>query len=477
MTVIWILAVIAVFFVIILGRTLAFRPKQEPAASPTEVKLEEGRVAANMQAIIRSKTVSYLDKSLEDETVFEEFPARLKELYPRLHEKLPQERIGSRGLLYRWPGKKSDKPGVLMAHYDVVPVQEATWDKPPFSAAIENGVLWGRGTLDTKCTLLGVMEAAEKLIGEGFVPENDIYLAFSGDEEIFGPGAPAIVAELARRNVTPTFVLDEGGAVVDNVFPGVKEPCALIGLGEKGIMNIGLEAVSAGGHASTPPPHTAVGIVAKAVTRVESKPFPFRLTPAVFRMFDTLGRRSNFLYRMILSNLWCFKPLLNLMCIKKGGEMNALIRTTCAFTQMSGSPAHNVLPPKAAVGANVRLMAGDTVESARAYVEKAVNDSRVSVTILNGTNPSPCSPAEGEAWDRLITAIGQTWPQAAVSPYLMVAATDSRHYAAISKHVYRFSPLRMTAEERRTIHANNERIELNKLYDLVRFYVRLVKLM
>ena len=477
MTVIWILAVIAVFLVIILGRTLAFRPKQEPAAAPTEVKLDEGRVAANMQAIIRSKTISYLDKSLEDETVFEEFPARLKGLYPRLHEKLAQERIGSRGLLYRWPGKKSDKPGVLMAHYDVVPVQEDTWDKPPFSAAIENGVLWGRGTLDTKCTLLGVMEAAEKLIGEGFVPENDIYLAFSGDEEIFGPGAPAIVAELKRRNVTPAFVLDEGGAVVDNVFPGVKEPCALIGLGEKGIMNIGLEAVSAGGHASTPPPHTAVGIVAKAVTRVESKPFPFRLTPAVVSMFDTLGRRSNFLYRMIFSNLWCFKPLLNLMCIRKGGEMNALIRTTCAFTQMSGSPAHNVLPPKATVGANVRLMAGDTVESARAYVEKAARDSRVSVTILNGTNPSPCSPAEGEAWDRLKTANGQTWPQAAVSPYLMVAATDSRHYAAISKHVYRFSPLRMTAEERRTIHANNERIELTKLYDLVRFYVRLVKLM
>jgi carboxypeptidase PM20D1 len=474
---IWIFALVAIFLAIILARALAFKPKQDPAPVPSEVKLDEDRVAGDMQAIIRMKTVSYLDKSLEDEKVFEEFPLLLKKLYPRLHEKLEQERIGGRGILYRWPGKKSDKPGVLMAHYDVVPVQEATWDKPPFSAVIEDGILWGRGTLDTKCTLLGVMEAAEKLVSEGFVPENDLYLAFAGDEEIFGQGAPGIVAELKRRNVTPAFVLDEGGAVVDNVFPGVKEPCALIGLGEKGILNITLEAVSSGGHASTPPPHTAVGVVAKAVTRAENRPFRFQLTPAVIKMFDTLGRRSSFIFRIIFANLWCFKPVLNVMCKKKGGEMNALVRTTCAFTLMSGSPAHNVLPPKATVGANLRLMGSDTMESARAYVEKAVHDSGVSVTIANGTNPSPCSPAEGEAWERLKTVIGQTWPGAVVSPYLMVAASDSRHYAAISKYVYRFSPMAMTAEERRTIHANNERIELKKLYELVRFYVRLMKLM
>ena len=477
MTLIWILALVAVFFAVILARTLAFRPKPEPGTAPLDVQIDEKRAARDMQAIIRMKTVSYLDKSLEDENAFAEFPNLLKEMYPRLHETLTQERIGDRGILYRWPGKKSDKPGVLMAHYDVVPVQEATWDKPPFSGEIENGVLWGRGTLDTKCTLLGVMEAAETLISEGFVPENDLYLAFAGDEEIFGHGAPDIVAELKKRNITPAFVLDESGAVVKNVFPGVKEPCALIGLGEKGLMNITLEAVSSGGHASTPPPHTAAGVVAKAVTRVEKKPFPFQLTPAVKAMFDALGRRSGFLYRMIFANLWCFWPVLNLMCKKKGGELNALVRTTCAFTLLSGSPAHNVLPPKAMAGANIRLMGGDTVESARAYVQKAVRDSSVSVTVANGTNPSPCSPSKGEAWELIKTAIGQTWPGAVVSPYLMVAATDSRHYAAISKYVYRFSPLAMSLEERRTIHANNERIPLEKLYDLVRFYVRLIRLL
>ncbi len=469
------LAALVVFFAIIAIRTIAFKPANEEAVAPSQVKLDEGRVARNMQAIIQMKTISYLNKSLEDKHAFEAFPELLKKLYPRLHEKLTQEHIGDRGLLYRWPGKKSDKPAVLMAHYDVVPVQEVTWKKPPFSGEIENGVLWGRGTLDTKCTLLGVMEAAEHLIAEGFVPENDIYLSFAGDEEIFGHGAPDIVAELKRRNITPDLVLDEGGAVVDNVFPGVKETCALIGLGEKGLMNLNFEAVSPGGHASTPPPHTAVGIVAKAVSRVENHPFPFRLTPAVASMFDTLGRRSTFVYRMIFANLWCFAPVLNMLCKQKGGEMNALVRTTCAFTQMSGSPAHNVLPPKATVGANLRLIGGDTTDSAKAYVERIVADKNVSVTMANGTNPSPCSPAEGEAWEKLKKAVGQTWPGTVVAPYLMVAASDSRHFCQISKHVYRFSPLHMTKEERATIHANDERIPLAKLYDLVRFYVRLVK--
>ncbi len=472
-----IISVLAALILVILIRTLAFRPRSQVKPEPQDVSLDDNRVAGDMQAMIRMKTVSYQDKSLEDAKAFEEFPKLLKTLYPRLHEKLEQEHIGDRGLLYRWPGKKSDRPGVLMAHYDVVPVQEATWDKPPFDGIIEDGVLWGRGTLDTKCTLLGVMEAAEMLISEGFVPENDLYLAFAGDEEVYGHGAPDIVAEFKRRNVTPAFVLDEGGAVAENIFPGVSAPCALIGLAEKGIMNASFEAVSPGGHASMPPPHTAVGILARAVTRVENHPFPFTLTEPVKQMFDVLGRRSIFWYRMIFSNLWCFASLLNLLCKKRGGEMNALVRTTCAFTRMSGSPAHNVLPPKAAVGANLRLIGGDTLEGARTRLKRIVKDQRVAVTVTDGNNPTPCSPAGGEAWDRLAAAVGQTWPEAVIAPYLMVAATDSRHYATISSHVYRFSPLAMTLEERRTIHANNERIPLSKLYDLVRFYVRLIKLL
>lgn len=472
-----ILFVVAAFLMVIFLRAMAFRPRRESAPEAFDVSLNEEKTARNMQAMIQLATVSYTERALEDEKVFEAFPELLKTLFPKLHESLVQERIGDRGILYRWPGKKSDKPGVLMSHYDVVPVQAESWEKPPFSGVIKDGVLWGRGTLDTKSTLLGVMEAVEKLISEGFQPENDLYLCFAGDEEIHGHGAPDIVAELKRRNVSPAFILDEGGAVVSRVFPGVTTPCALVGLGEKGTINVAFEATSLGGHASTPPPHTAVGLLARAVTRVESSPFPFRLTSPVEQMFDALGRQSTFLYRVIFANLWCFAPLLNLMCKKSGGEMNALVRTTCAFTQMAGSSAHNVLPPRATVGANLRLIGGETKQSAQDRLERIVNDSRVSVKVMEGSEPSPVSSAQGEGWDRLKKAVRQTWPEAIVSPYLMVAASDSRHYTAISSHVYRFSPVALTKEERQTIHAHNERIQLAKLYDLVRFYVRLIRQM
>ena len=470
-----ILGIFVLFLLVIVIRTLLFRPRKEVLPEPLRVDVDESRIVSDMRELIRVKTVSYLDKSLEDPAAFAEFPELLKRLYPRIHATMKQERIGEKGLLYHWAGRSDERPGVLMAHYDVVPVQESTWRHPPFAGEIHDDALWGRGTLDTKCTLLGVMEAAEHLLAEGYVPENDLYFAFGGDEEIFGEAAPAIVEELQKRGVKPFFVLDEGGAVVENVFPGVTAPCALIGLAEKGIANILLESKSSGGHASTPPVHTAVGIVASAVTRVEKHPFPFRLTPAVRQMFDILGRRSGFLYRMIFANLWCFSPVFNLLCKKSGGELNAMVRTTCAFTQMSGSPAFNVLPPKAVVGANLRLIGDETTESARAYVEKIVRDPRVSVTVANGNNPSECSEASGEAWAQLSEAIHQTWDGVIVSPYLMMAGSDSRHYSPICPHVYRFSPVAMSLEERKTIHADDERIPLTKLCDIVRFYVRLMR--
>ncbi len=464
----------AALLAVLLKRAFLFKPLQEEKPQTHFVSINEEKIVRDMQALIQCKTVSCRDRTLEDAQAFEEFPKLLKALFPKLHENLQQEAIGDRGLLYRWPGKRSDKPGVLMAHYDVVPVQEEMWDKPPFSAHVEDGILWGRGTLDTKGTLLGVMEAAEQLIQEGFVPENDLYLAFGGDEEINGGGAPGIVAELRRRSITPAFVLDEGGAVVEHVFPGVKEPCALIGIAEKGMTNIMFEINSAGGHASAPPPHTSVGLLARAVARVEDHPFPFTLTSAAKAMFSALGRRSSFLFRLIFANLWCFAPLLDLLCKKTGGELNALTRTTCAFTQMAASPTPNVLPPKAKVVANLRLITGETMESARERLTRVISDPRVSVQVLEGANPSPCSPARGEAWERLKGAVEETWPEAVASPYLMVAASDARHYAGLSEHVYRFSAMALSLEERRMIHGNNERIPLNKLYQTVQFYLRLI---
>ena len=273
-----ILLALAAFIAVLLFRTLRFTPLPEAPASTHPVDVDEAKAIRDLQALIRCKTVSYRDKSLEDDNEFACLEALLPEMFPNVHRVCDFHKPDPRALLFHWKGKSADKPGVLMAHYDVVPVDEAAWDKPPFEALIEDGVMWGRGTIDTKTTFLAVLEAADALIARGFVPENDLYLAFGGDEEISGGGAPAIVNWLKEHDVTPAFVLDEGGAVVEKVFPGVTQPCALIGIGEKGPLDVKLVLEGAGGHSSTPPPKTAVGRLAKAVTRIEANPFPFTLT-------------------------------------------------------------------------------------------------------------------------------------------------------------------------------------------------------
>lgn len=457
-------------------RGLAFRPKKETRPAPDSVSVDEAKVIADLADMIRCRTVSNLDHSLEDEAEFEKFRALLRERFPLMHERCAPEKIGRCGLLFKWAGRTSEAPGVLMAHYDVVPADEANWSKPPFGGVIEDGVLWGRGTLDTKGTLCCALEAAEQLQKEGFTPEHDLYFAFSGEEEIAGDSASDIVDELQKRGVVPAFVLDEGGAVVTGVFPGVDAPCALVGTSEKGQMQLFMDMKSEGGHASAPPRSTIAGRLAKAVTRIEKKPSPFTLTPPALEMFDELGRRSIFPVRLVFANLWLFRPVLDLATRMMGGELNALVRTTCAVTQMQGSPANNVMPPEASVGLNLRIMCGDSCDKAEARIKKTIKNEDITLRRGPYAEPSPYSETEGsEGWERLRDAIKRTWPEAIVSPYLMLAGSDSRHYGRISRNVYRFGPMELSKEERGTIHGNDERIPVSKIVKCAEFYLRLIK--
>jgi len=474
----WILVVLCVIFVfvaVLLLRTAAFRPPIEKACPIENVAVNAEETAARLARMIRCKTVSSLDGLNVNKDEFDKFRVLLAELYPRVHKSCKLERMGTSGILYTLKGKSDAAPVVFMAHYDVVPAEERAWDKPAFEGILEDGVLWGRGTLDTKGTLCAILEAAESLVAGGFVPENDLYFAFSGDEEIAGDSAPLIVDEFQKCGVAPAMVLDEGGAVVEGVFPGVSLPCAMIGTAEKGMLDVELSVEGRGGHASTPPPHTPVGVLARAVTRIENRPFKSRLTPPVAVMFDTLGRHSSFVYRLVFANLWCFKPLLELMCRKLGGELNAMMRTTCAFTMMEGSGATNVIPPVAKVTANLRILGGETVENAVAHMKSTADDPDIKFRAIYGMDPSPNSLVSGNSWETLKNAVSQTWPGALVSPYMMFACTDSRHYHRICDHVYRFSAMALSREERATIHGHNERIPLNTLVKLVQFYTRLIR--
>lgn len=473
--IILVLIALCLLAAVVISRTLAFRPQAEAPVAPAEASFDADKAVSDLQALIRCPTVSYADKSLEDQAAFERLVGLLPGMFPRVHEACGLLRPDDRSLLFHWKGRTADKPGVLMAHYDVVPVNLEDWSRPAFDAEIIDDVMWGRGTLDTKGTFCGILEAAESLIGQGFVPEHDLYLAFAGDEEINGNGAPSIVRWFEEQGIRPDFVLDEGGAVVTGVFPGVSDPIAVVGIAEKGPMNVRLRLKTGGGHASTPPAHTPVGVLARAVTAIEDHPFPFHLTPPAAQMFDTLGRRSTFVYRMIFANLWLFRPVLDMICRRSGGELNALVRTTVAFTQMNGSAAPNVLPPNAWVGANLRVMCGETVAQARDRLQQLCGDERIEVEVLPGAmDPSPISAVDGEPWQRLSAAIREVWTGTVVSPYLMLACSDSRHYGRISDHVYRFSAMALSKEERGLIHGNDERVPVSTYLKTVTFFQRVI---
>ena len=470
-----ILGLVLVFLAVLVGRALLFNPKPQPQLDAEPIDFDKDAAVSALQQLVRCKTVSNVDPALEDDAEFEKLINLLPELYPHIVKACTFTRFPDRGLLFHWQGKAHDKPSVMMAHYDVVPVQEDMWEKPPFAAILEDGVLWGRGTLDTKVTLNGALSAANYLVQKGFVPEQDIYFAFSGGEEVNGKGAENIVNYFAQQGIVPALVVDEGGAVVENVFPGVNVPCGMIGIAEKGMINVRYTVRSGGGHASAPLPKSPVTDLAKTCRKVVDNPFPMHLTPPVAALFDTLGRQSSFVYKLIFANLWCFKPILNLICISSGGEMNALVRTTTAFTMMEGSSARNVIPAKASIVSNMRLNPQDTVESAVEYLRKTVNDPSVEIEVLEGNDPSRISQVDCDSYRKVAAAVSATWDGCITSPYLMVQCSDSRHYGAISDKVYRFSAMDLTKEERGTIHGNNERIRVETIHRAVEFYIRLLR--
>ena len=470
-----ILGLILVFLAVLVIRALLFTPKTQPAVDETPAEFDKDAAVSALQKLVQCKTISYNDHSLEDQAEFRKLIDMLPELYPAVFATCHVQELPDWGLLLRWEGKAHDAPSVMMAHFDVVPVVEEMWEKPPFAGILENGVLWGRGTLDTKVTMNGALSAANALITQGFQPENDIYFAFSGGEEVNGLGAVNIVNYFREKGITPALVVDEGGGVVENVFPGVKEPCAMIGIAEKGLMNVRYTVRSGGGHASAPLPKSPVTDLAKACRKVVDNPFPMHLTKPVAEMFDTLGRHSNFLYKLIFSNLWCFKPILNRICVSSGGEMNALVRTTTAFTQMEGSTARNVIPAKASMVSNMRLNPEDSVASATDYLKKTVADENVQIEVLESFEPSRISQTDCDAYQKVAFAVANTWRGCITTPYLMVQCSDSRHYGVISDKVYRFSAMDLTKEERGTIHGNNERIRVEALHRAVEFYIRLLR--
>ncbi|MBR1683780.1 MAG: M20/M25/M40 family metallo-hydrolase [Clostridia bacterium] len=470
------LCLLLLFILVLVIRALRLKPEKVEEIEAKPEVFDHDKAVADLQQLIRCKTVSHGDPTLDDEHEFEKLISLLPELFPQVHRTCTFLMPGPRSLVFHWKGKTSEKPAVLMAHFDVVPVDEKGWDRDPFGAEIIDDVMWGRGTLDTKSTFLGVLEAADNLIGQGYVPARDLYLCFSGTEEVNGDGAPAIVRWLKQNGIHPDFILDEGGAIVENVFPGVKEPAAVVGIAEKGTMAVRLSVPTGGGHASTPPKLSSIGRLAKAVRKVEDHPFPAHLSDAAHATFRGMASHASFGFRILFANLWCFRPLLYRICSISGGELNALVRTTVAFTQMQGSDAFNVMPPCPSIVCNVRVNCGETTETVLARLRDVISDDKIQIDMLYGRNPSETSSTEGEPWQRLVRAVHAEYPGTMVTPYLMLASSDAWNYCAVSDHVFRLSPMPMSKRERGMIHGNNEQIPLSSIHSVVSFYMRLMRM-
>lgn len=432
-----------------------------------------------LRTLLKIPTVSNTDETATQWQNFQRFIDALPGLYPLTHQVLEREIIDGHSMLYRWKGSGDGDPSVLMAHYDVVPAPAAGWEHPPFAAEVvgdgDAAVIWGRGTLDDKGALVGILEAVESLVANGHVPASDVYLSFGHNEETAGSGAREIVGTLAARKIRPAFVLDEGGAVVENAFPGIRGPIAVVGVSEKGITSLELRVQQQGGHASTPPRFSATDRLARAIMRLGRRPFRARFGPVNLEMMRTLGPHARQPFRAIFANLWLTKPLLLAVFARMSDETNALIRTTRVVTELSGSPSANAIAETASATVNVRIAVGSTVDDAVAHVRRAIHDTAVDIRILHHSEPSPVSPTSGRPWRLLGETMNEIFPRAIMTPYVMLGASDSRHFAAISDHVYRFSPFEMSKSERDSLHAVNERMRVAAFLRGIAFYERLVE--
>lgn len=428
---------------------------------------------------IRIPTVSFEDKNLIDSIAFNAFHKHLTTSFPLVQANFQKEIIKGYSLLYRWPGTDASLPPViLMGHMDVVPVEEASsnlWDVDPFGGVVKDGFIWGRGTLDDKNGVMGILEAAEILLKEGHQPRADIYLAFGHDEEVGGTGAIATAALLQSRNIRAGMILDEGGLVADGIVPGVDDLVSLIGTAEKGYTSLELSVNLEGGHSSMPARETSIEVLSRAVVKLRDNPFPARISPPVEGLLNNIKHEMSFFQRMVLSNLWLFKPAV-ISNYEKSSSGNATIRTTTAPTIFRSGVKDNILPAEATSVFNFRMLPGETSDDVVDYVKKIIDDDRIKVSKTNFIQePSFVSASDNIEFNTIRISLKQVFGDLIVSPYLVVGATDARHYGAISDNIYRFSPMILKSEDLKRLHGINERISIENYKEGIRFYYQLMK--
>lgn len=483
-TLLTLLGLLLVLAAVVSVRATRLQSRQGDAQNPVSIDVDADAAVARFAGAIRIATISYERVEDTDTAAFLALHQYFQETYPLVHQHLTRETVADLSLLYTWEGSDPDlDPVVLMGHQDVVPVipgTEGDWSHGPFSGDVADGAVWGRGSMDDKVSVVSILEAVEALLAQGYQPRRTIYLAFGHDEEVGGVrGASAIARLLGERGTEPyAFVLDEGGAIVRDMIPGVEGAVAIVGVAEKGYVNVELRVDGPGGHSSSPPPQTNIGILAEAISELEENPFPARFEGASQLMFDYLAPEMSFVPRAVFANLWLFRPAVA-WGLQRTPQTASMVRTTTAVTIVEGGVKANVLPITARAIVNHRILPGETRESVLERVRSVVNDPRVQVDIHGdeGTDPSPVSDPSGPAFQMLAGTIRQVvgGEDVVVAPYLVMGGTDAKFYSGRSNNVFRFIPALVDADAMELAHGTNERMPVESFVSSIRFFQQLIR--
>lgn len=473
---------IIVFILILISalflNTLRFRKKNRRLIRPYPFEITP-EVIQKFKKAISIKTVTHSDYEKNNLIEFQKFQHFIREMYPTVSSRLEMNFLSDYSCVISWTGrKKSLKPVLLIAHYDVVPVVEDEWSVNPFEGVEKEGFIWGRGTLDTKNTLTAILESVEVLLNEGFVPDRTVYMAFGGDEETQGTeGAGRISTYFKEQEIEFDWLLDEGGVVAENSFSMVQKPLALIGISEKGYVNLKVSSKGQGGHSSMPPAHTAAGLVSRAVSIIENNPFRASITPTIRAFLLGITPEVSFPIAIIMANHRLFAPIIKFLLLKNPSSA-ALIRTTQAVTIMSAGTKENVLPSSAEAIINYRILPGESVSSVLKRTQNLLKNKKVQVEVLNendSNDPIEESSINTEAFHLIDEIIQGVFPGSLTVPYMMTGATDSKHYKNICDNIYRFSPMSLSSDEISLIHSADERISVENYKKAIQFYITVLK--
>jgi len=463
------LLLVVIIAAILVIKTFTFKSKQV-AVETVDIPIPANPELHLSQAV-QFQTVSYEDKSKSDSSAFAGLHNFFAEAYPLIDSMLELKPIG-KSLLYKWEGKDQTlKPVILMSHQDVVPVDENTrdqWKAGPFSGEIKDGKIWGRGTLDDKVSLIAIMESVEYLLGQGFSPNRTIYLAFGHDEEVGGEeGAKEVAKYMESQNIKAEFVLDEGGYVAENMIPGLKAPVAIINVAEKGFVSFKITVTTNGGHSSAPPVDNTIGLLTRAINKLEANQFKYKLVEPMLSQLKYLGPELPFMQKVIFANPWLFGGMI-------AKEFNA--HTTTAPTIINGGMKDNVIPTTAWAIVNFRILPGENVETVKKHIEDLISNEKITIEI-NGysTNPSPISDIETASFNMIGKTIRQLIPGAVVTPSLVGGGTDATKFYGISNNVYRFFPLKVIGGKLEGFHGLNESISVENFHEITKFYLQLIK--